>query len=145
MICPNGLLPLSFPTIDSLTSLGSLSTGQGTRCVPADRRISGSPDAGMRFVLADTEHLHRKIAEMGHRIRSLEDALGIFQSGVSSDAHPLLTEELLAIKYGFEAPSREASGDQQAVPIDGLGTLTITERGDSHYFGRTAGSEVNFS
>lgn len=81
---------------------------------------------------------------MGHRIRSLEDALAIFQAGVSNDVHPLLTDELLAIKYGLEAPPREPPGDQQAVPIDGLGTLTITERGDSHYFGRTAGSEVNF-
>ena len=48
------------------------------------------------------------------------------------------------MKYGLEAPPREVS-DQQAVPINGLGTLTITERGDSHYFGRTAGPEVNFS
>ena len=96
-------------------------------------------------MLADTEHLHRKIAEMGHRIRSLEDALAIFQSGVSNDAHPLLTEELLAVKYGLETPPREATGEHQAVPVDGLGTLTITDRGDSHYFGRTAGSEVNFS
>ncbi|KAG9317567.1 hypothetical protein JVU11DRAFT_1775 [Chiua virens] len=104
---------------------GSLSTGQGTR-----------------FVLADTEHLHRKIAEMGHRIRALEDALGIFQTGVSSDAHPLLTDELLAIKYGLESSPREAPTDQQSLQLDGLGTLTITERGDSHYFGRTAGSEA---
>ena len=82
---------------------------------------------------------------MGHRIRSLEDALSIFQAGVSSDVHPLLTEELMAIKYGLEAPLREASADHQAVPINGIGTLTVTERGDSHSFGRTAGSEVNFS
>lgn len=82
---------------------------------------------------------------MGHRIRSLEDALSIFQAGVSSDVHPLLTEDLLAIKYGPEVPSHETSGDHQTVSVDGLGTLTITERGDSQYFGRTAGSEVNLS
>ncbi|KIJ70190.1 hypothetical protein HYDPIDRAFT_78679 [Hydnomerulius pinastri MD-312] len=107
---------------------GSLSTGQGTR-----------------FVLADTEHLHQKIGDMGQRIRQLEDALSIFQAGVSSEVHPLLSDEQLAIKYGPEAPkpaSRESSGDQHAVPIDALGTLTITERGDSNYFGRSAGSEV---
>lgn len=82
---------------------------------------------------------------MGHRIRSLEDALAIFQAGVSTDVHPLLTDELLGVKYGLEAATREASAGHQAAPIDGLGTLTITEQGDSHYFGRTAGSEVNFS
>ncbi|KAF8450408.1 fungal-specific transcription factor domain-containing protein [Boletus edulis BED1] len=106
---------------------GSLSTGQGAR-----------------LVLADTDHLHHKIAEMGHRIHSLEDALAIFQAGVSSDVHPLLTEGLLAIKSGLEPPTREASRDRQTVPVNGLGTLTITERGDSHYFGRTAGSEALF-
>ncbi|KAF9247205.1 fungal-specific transcription factor domain-containing protein [Melanogaster broomeanus] len=96
------------------------------------------------FVLADTEHLHHKIAEMGQRIRSLEDALSIFQAGLSDQVHPLLTDELLAIKYGPEAPTsgaHESSGDYP-VPIDALGTLTITERGDSNYFGRTAGSEA---
>lgn len=79
---------------------------------------------------------------MGHRIRALEDALAIFQAGVSADVHPLLTDELLGVKYGLETTPRDAAADHQALPIDGLGTLTITEEGDSHYFGRTAGSEV---
>ena len=51
-----------------------------------------------RFVLADTEQLHRKIAEMSERIRQLEDALAIFQAGISSERHPLLRDELLTIK-----------------------------------------------
>ncbi|KAH7922442.1 hypothetical protein BV22DRAFT_1037465 [Leucogyrophana mollusca] len=107
---------------------GSLSTGQGTR-----------------FVLADTEHLHRKIAEMGQRIRQLEDALAIFQAGVSSEVHPLLVEDLLAIKYGPEAPKSPAPGeDNVSVPIDALGTLTIGDGGESKYFGRSAGSETLF-
>ncbi|KAG6335334.1 hypothetical protein ID866_3766 [Astraeus odoratus] len=110
-------------------SIGSLSTGQGTR-----------------FVLADTEHLHQKIAEMGQRIRQLEDALSITQSSTSSDVHPLLTEDLLAIKYGPEAapPSRYSAGDQHNVPVDALGTLTITDCGESNYFGRSAGVETLF-
>ncbi|KAH7916204.1 fungal-specific transcription factor domain-containing protein [Hygrophoropsis aurantiaca] len=107
---------------------GSLATGQGTR-----------------FVLADTEQLHRKIAEMGQRIRQLEDAVAIFQAGVSSEIHPLLSEDLLAIKYGPEAPkSTPASGDHISVPIDALGTLTIGDGGASKYFGRSAGSETLF-
>ncbi|KAH7887837.1 fungal-specific transcription factor domain-containing protein [Phlebopus sp. FC_14] len=109
---------------------GSLSTGQGTR-----------------FVLADTEHLHRKIAEMGQRIRQLEDALSIFQAGTSSEVHPLLSDDLLAIKHGLEIPqmaSGEATNDQHAPPIDALGTLTITDGGESNYYGRSAGSETLF-
>ncbi|EGO01985.1 hypothetical protein SERLA73DRAFT_177669 [Serpula lacrymans var. lacrymans S7.3] len=109
---------------------GSLSTGQGTR-----------------FVLADTEHLHRKISDMGQRIRQLEDALFIFQAGVSNETHPLLTEELLAIKFGPEAPKSPIStgptvAEPPSIPLDALGTLTIGDSGESKYFGRSAGSET---
>ncbi|KAG1779822.1 fungal-specific transcription factor domain-containing protein [Suillus placidus] len=108
---------------------GSLSTGQGTR-----------------FVLADTEHLHRKIVEMGQRIRQLEDALSIFQGGVSEEAHPLLTEDLLSIKFGLEAPksSNDATHESSNVPINSFGTLTIGDGGKSNYFGLSAGSETLF-
>ncbi|KAG1755802.1 hypothetical protein EDB19DRAFT_1663041 [Suillus lakei] len=106
---------------------GSLSTGQGTR-----------------FVLADTEHLHRKIVEMGQRIRQLEDALSIFQGGVSDEVHPLLAEDLLSIKFGPEAPksSNDATNESSNVPINSFGTLTINDGGESNYFGLSAGSEA---
>jgi len=99
------------------------------------------------FVLADTEHLHRKIVEMGQRIRQLEDALSIFQSGVSNEVHPLLVEDLLAIKFGPEAPkpSNDAMNENSNVPINTFGTLTIGDGGESNYFGRSAGSEVRHS
>ncbi|KAL4081790.1 fungal-specific transcription factor domain-containing protein [Scleroderma yunnanense] len=112
------------PTI--CPNAGSLSTGQGTR-----------------FVLADAEHLHRKIAEMGQRIRQLEDALSILQMNTSNDIHPLLAEDLLTIKYGSESPaSRESTGDHHGVPTDASGTLTITDGGESNYFGRSGGVEA---
>ncbi|KAG1874537.1 fungal-specific transcription factor domain-containing protein [Suillus subalutaceus] len=106
---------------------GSLSTGQGTR-----------------FVLADTEHLHRTIVEMGQRIRQLEDALSIFQAGVSEEVHPLLIEDLLSIKFGPEAlkSSNDASDKGSNVPINSSGTLTISDGGESNYFGLSAGSEA---
>lgn len=108
---------------------GSLSTGQGTR-----------------FVLADTEHLHRKIVEMGQRIRQLEDALSIFQAGVSEEVHPLLIEDLLSIKLGPEAPksSNDVTHESSNVPIHSAGTLTISGGGESNYFGLSAGSETLF-
>ncbi|KIM68627.1 hypothetical protein SCLCIDRAFT_13431 [Scleroderma citrinum Foug A] len=106
---------------------GSLSTGQGTR-----------------FVLADTEDLHRKIGEMGLRIRQLEDALSILQMGTSSDVHPLLTEDLLAIKYGPETlpASRDPTGDHHGASVGAFGTLTITDSGESNYFGQSGGVEA---
>ncbi|KAL0949720.1 hypothetical protein HGRIS_009759 [Hohenbuehelia grisea] len=112
----------------SICPNGSLSTGQGTR-----------------FVLADTAQLHAKITEMGQRIRQLEDALAIFQAGVSNEHHPLLREELLRIKF-YPDKEQETSSAQDSYTdsIDALGTLTIGDRGEAKYFGRSAGSETLF-
>jgi hypothetical protein len=85
---------------------------------------------------------------MGERIRQLEDALSIFQSGVSNETHPLLREELLAVKFGpetnhvIEKPNTLVR-DQVVESIDALGTLTIGDRGEAKYYGRSAGSEVS--
>ncbi|KZP26800.1 hypothetical protein FIBSPDRAFT_1003224 [Athelia psychrophila] len=99
---------------------------------------------GSRFILTDTDGLHQKISEMSQRIRQLEDALGLLQSSLSSEKHPLLREELLSIKYGPEqrsAVSRPPE-DPLAEPVEVFGTMTIGDRGESRYFGATAGSEV---
>ncbi|EED77733.1 predicted protein [Postia placenta Mad-698-R] len=103
----------------SICPNGSLTTGQGTR-----------------FILADTDRLHRKIAEMSDRIRQLEDALAILQSSVTRDLHPLLAHDLLKIKSGLElhsaahlqgraAHSDDAGeqGDEESQYIDAFGTL----------------------
>ncbi|KAF5341215.1 hypothetical protein D9611_006109 [Ephemerocybe angulata] len=111
------------------TPLGILSAGQGTR-----------------FILADTDQLHRKIAEMSTRIRQLEDALAILQASISEERHPLLTEELLKMKFGGEAldhkppePSLERNAEDV---VDALGTLALGDDGNAAYFGRSAGSET---
>ncbi|KNZ79894.1 hypothetical protein J132_08552 [Termitomyces sp. J132] len=83
---------------------------------------------------------------MGQRIRQLEDALAIFQAGVSNETHPLLRDEFLSIKFGpdkgqipeREQPLRESFTNS----IDALGTLTIGDHGQVKYFGRSAGSEA---
>ena len=99
-----------------------------------------------RFILADTEQLHNKIAEMSHRIRQLEDALAIFQSAVSEEPHALLSDELMKIKFGAEALPRskkmEEDEERTQQTIDAIGTLTLNESGAGAYFGRSAGSEV---
>jgi hypothetical protein len=95
-----------------------------------------------RFMLADTQHLHRKISDMAQRIRQLEDALAIFQTSVSNEVHPLLQEELLSIKYGPETQSPSSPNDNSQELADALGTLTIGQHGEVKYFGRSAGSEV---
>ena len=87
---------------------------------------------------------------MGHRIRELEDALSIFQSSVSNEPHPLLRDDLLAIKFGPERrenqePDKPISQPTMDSTISALGTLTIGDRGEAKYFGPSAGSEVTFS
>ncbi|KAH7891022.1 hypothetical protein F5I97DRAFT_1798533 [Phlebopus sp. FC_14] len=117
---------------------GTLATGQGTR-----------------FVLAATEHLHRRISKMGERIRQLEDALGEVQSRLSSDPHPLLRVDLLGVGQrddeddagilGMGVGAGSGSGGEQSQPTtelwDTFGTLSITDHGIARFFGPTGGSE----
>lgn len=106
--------------------------------------LSGFFNPSFRFVLADTEQLHRKITEMGRRIRELEDALALLQAGISNEPHPLLTQDLLSIKHGPEIRNQEDEVNQGSgvETLDALGTLHISEGGEATYFGRSAGSEV---
>jgi len=113
-----------------------------------------------RFVLADTEKLHQKIAKMSDRIRLLEDALAILQSTVSGpdgEPHPLLHRELLGIKSSIELHSATqgpgedgieadegGEGDEEQY-IDAFGTLAIHDDGAATFYGRSAGSEVRLS
>ena len=107
-----------------------------------------TPREGRRFRDEDTEQLHRKISEMSERIRQLEDALAIFQAGISHERHPLLRDELLTINFGPEVRRTvddEHQREMLSASIDALGTLTLGEHGESKYFGRSAGSEVSAS
>ncbi|KZP04803.1 hypothetical protein FIBSPDRAFT_940817 [Athelia psychrophila] len=90
--------------------------------------------------LPGTEKLHRKISEMGQRIRQLEDALAILQSSVSSEPHALLADKLLSIKSIPEPHS--SPKDALAETMDAFGTLTIGESGEAKFFGPSAGSEA---
>ncbi|KAF9459093.1 fungal-specific transcription factor domain-containing protein [Collybia nuda] len=115
---------------------GSLSTGQGTR-----------------FVLAATEHLHRRISHLSGRIRQLEDALASLQAQHSSEPHPLLHEDLLVHDDTEEHPTGDdamnggglGGGGTGAISapdvIDAFGTLSISDHGISRFFGPTGGSE----
>ena len=99
------------------------------------------------MIVSDTTALHKKIEEMGQRIRQLEDALAIFQASVSTERHPLLRDELLKIKFPPETSSDNPDGivkteNAHLELADALGTLTLGESGDARYLGRSAGPEV---
>ncbi|KAG2095698.1 uncharacterized protein F5147DRAFT_755065 [Suillus discolor] len=115
---------------------GSLTTGQGTR-----------------FVLADTEKLHQKIAQMSDRIRQLEDALSISQTS-PGEQHPLLHRNLLDIKSIIDlhaAIDEETAGkskhevDDDSQYIESFGTLAIRDDGAATFYGPSAGSEVSIA
>ncbi|KAG6829926.1 hypothetical protein H0H87_009784 [Tephrocybe sp. NHM501043] len=101
---------------------GSLSTGQGTR-----------------FVLAATEHLHRRIGALSARIRLLEDALTSLQA-----SHPLLHPDLVACVDDDMDDDIERNGGRGGGGgdvIDAFGTLSISDHGISRFFGPTGGVE----
>ncbi|KAF5347063.1 hypothetical protein D9758_011653 [Tetrapyrgos nigripes] len=77
--------------------VSSLSTGQGTR-----------------FVLAATEHLHRRIGRLSARVRQLEDALSSLHAQHSDNPHPLLDARANNFDDDDEKDF-EKSGDQRAI------------------------------
>ena len=90
--------------------------------------------------------MHGKIREMCERIRQLEDALAISQATTTSEPHPLLREELLAIKKGIEVAAHDPEDEDPDLTVtDGLGTLSISEKGVSRFIGRSGGLEVSAS
>ncbi|KAH9931591.1 fungal-specific transcription factor domain-containing protein [Fomitopsis serialis] len=164
-ICPNGSL-----TTGQGTRLGhllgsrpdfsgglSFQSGQDLRVAEQafSRMIMGPVWActELEFILADTDRLHRKIAEMSDRIRELEDSLALLQSSVSRETHPLLSRDRLKIKSGLElhsAASRlggdglfeeEEEEDEESEYIDSFGTLAVRDDGAATFYGRSAGSE----
>ncbi|KAJ3003126.1 hypothetical protein NUW54_g5466 [Trametes sanguinea] len=106
---------------------GSLATGQGTR-----------------FVLAATEHLHRRIAKMSERIHQLEDALAITQAKCSNDPHPLLSDGKMQVR-GLEEDDETPLEDMGTVTptdvVSAFGMLSVSDHGVSRFFGPTGGTE----
>ncbi|KZP16269.1 hypothetical protein FIBSPDRAFT_749007, partial [Athelia psychrophila] len=114
----------------SICPNGNLSLGQGTR-----------------FILADTDQLHKTISDMASRIRQLEDALAVSYAVFSPDTHPLLRDEFVKVKFGppqgSASPEREDLRDGGVGSlVDALGTLTLDSKGQVTYYGRSAGSEA---
>ena len=105
-----------------------------------------------RFVLASTQELHEKISELATRVRELEDALRSSHSHLTSEQHPLLTEELLKIKAPLQRDISHTKTQNSVVIkeeetnpdiVDSFGTLSISLTGRAKYFGQTANSWVS--
>ncbi|KAH8997102.1 fungal-specific transcription factor domain-containing protein [Lactarius hatsudake] len=102
-----------------------------------------STGPGTRFVIAATEHLHRRIDRMGDRIRELEDALAVLQMSRSSEPHPLLCGGSLLVDTDKPDEQPQESEDEGLDEITkSFGTLTVSDRGLSRFFGSTGGSDL---
>ncbi|PCH44398.1 hypothetical protein WOLCODRAFT_76356 [Wolfiporia cocos MD-104 SS10] len=116
---------------------GSLTTGKGNR----------------RFVLASTQELHEKIAQLSTRIRDLEDGLRQSHAHQSVEQHPLLTEDLLLIKAPIQreglaqlnVSTNNNSHDDSSEVVDSFGSLAISDTGRTSYFGQATSSWVRLS
>ncbi|KAI0766122.1 fungal-specific transcription factor domain-containing protein [Trametes elegans] len=107
---------------------GSLATGQGTR-----------------FVLAATEHLHRRIAKMSERIHQLEDALALLQAKCSNESHPLLSDGKTKGRDLVDDDDDYITQDPVGAPspdvVSAFGMLSVSDHGVSRFFGPTGGTE----
>ncbi|KAF9016385.1 hypothetical protein BDZ89DRAFT_546736 [Hymenopellis radicata] len=90
----------------------------GVENVP-QRQATGQ---GTRFVLAVTEHLHKRISKLSGRIRQLEDALSSLHAEHSKELQ--LQDDLIIT----DEPREDTPPDEphSTDGIDALGTLTIS-------------------
>lgn len=84
-----------------------------------------------RFILANTEELHAKISSMSHRIQELEDAVACLQAALTGgrEPHPLLREDLLAIKSSAELHRAQMAGNANST---GSNVKNMPGEGDLH-------------
>ncbi|KAJ7702706.1 fungal-specific transcription factor domain-containing protein [Mycena rosella] len=88
---------------------------------------------GKRVMRTDSMELSTTIQNMGDRIRQLETVLE-----ESDSTHPLLREDLLAIKRSSELP-RSSVDPTPAQLVDTFGALAVSTSGTPRYYGPTAG------
>jgi len=80
---------------------------------------------------------------MSQRIRQLEDALSVtYNPEAHGERHPLLRDELLAVKFG-SGPRSVGEDDDDQFTLS-FGTLAVTDSGGSSYFGVSAGPLVSY-
>lgn len=96
-----------------------------------------------RFVLAATDHLHRKLAKFEARMHSLEDALTIAQTTYNLEPHPLLSDrEDIYTDTQELKPIPRASEDEANLNPYIPGSLHVNGSGINRFFGPSGAPEV---
>lgn len=98
------------------------------------------------FVLAATDHLHRKLAKFEARMHSLEDALAIAQATHDTEPHPLLAhveeDDEYTDSQALKAVMVEEEKKETPSIPDESGTLFVSGTGINRFFGPSGGPEV---
>jgi hypothetical protein len=99
----------------------------------------------------DKEQLYQRISELRGRVQELETALETVHASVSSEPHPLLSEESYMRKslsrrrktLNGQADEDEHDESEEGENLDeALGSLNVGGDGQTRYFGRSACVEV---
>ncbi|KAJ3573580.1 hypothetical protein NP233_g2337 [Leucocoprinus birnbaumii] len=90
-----------------------------------------------------------KVSSLIDRVSSLEDALRVAHGSISSERHPLLSEELLRIKASLQDTPSHRRNDSSSSQIEGehgpdiagrLGSMSTDPLGKMKFYGQTASS-----
>lgn len=131
-------------------ALSPLGKEHGNYVVPTPR--SATDPTFCRFVLSDTQELHEHILTMSQRIRQLEEALTTATNQhTASGTHPLLSDDLLAIKFGPESRtngdlSTDSHEDESETDrcLSAPGSFFRCPDGSTKYFGPSGGSGEHY-
>jgi len=149
-LCPNGqrfapylVTPFTDGRKQALSPLGR----EHGNWVALTHRSVTNPNL-CSFVLSDTQELHEHILTMSQRIRQLEEALATAaDQHTASGIHPLLSDDLLTIKFGPESGmngefSTDSHEDEPETDhnLSTPGSLFKYPDGGTKYFGPSGGS-----
>ena len=116
---------------------------QGTNASPNVRQAVAAASSSKAQDGSDAD-IDSKLAAMSERIRALEDALAV----ESSESHPLLSPELLAIKQGIDSidsyADRADGDDAENEMLSAFGTLSVSEGKTMRFLGASA-AEVSWN
>ncbi|KAJ6536926.1 hypothetical protein B0H19DRAFT_1182175, partial [Mycena capillaripes] len=114
--------------------------GRADICLTGDLGPVGRGKRIMGFDLIESS----TIRTMSDRIQKLETAVAEAHAKESNATHPLLRQELLAIKRTGDLP-RPSEDHIPAQLVEMFGALAVSASGATRYFGPTAGPEVQGS
>ena len=100
-----------------------------------------------RSATTDMKLLQVELSRAQRRIKALEEALQVAHAKLADSVHPLLSETHSSTndspRFSPYAEAQTPPSDEELDLSETLGTLAITDGGESRFFGPSAASEVS--